>query len=263
MHACPQRPLRALAIAITAVAMLPSAITTTAAAGEATGTPPALESAVNQVPVTEPGMPLDISWSVDIASRYSWQGFNYSDGQPVVQPGLSFGVGGFTGSIWFNHDIERGRPDEFDGSLSYGWETGPLSLAAGYTCYRYPHREGWSPTQEIGADVSADLAFSPSAALRYDVDAGRGFYGSAGVSRDLAAAPLSLTLGTTVFYHHGYYGQTGIPSVEFDLGTGFGLGGVTVSPSLSRFETWENGDFTGDGAIEPSWVWSLSVGGGH
>jgi len=204
---------------------------------------------------------LNMAWSLDFVSRYCFQGFDYSDGQPVLQPTLSLGYGGASGTLWFNHDLDLRRSDEFDWSIQYEESVGRLSVAGGYMYVRYPHRDGWAPSQEFYSDLSAELPLSPSLSIHRDFDAGKGWYLTAGASHPLIAAPLPLTLDSRLFYERHYYSMSGIPSAELRLGTEVRLGRMTVSPGVSRFQTWENGDFRGAAALDPAWVFSLSLGG--
>lgn len=202
-----------------------------------------------------------MSWSLDFASRYSFQGVNYSNNDPVMQPSLSIGYGGVSGSFWFNHDLHRQRSDEYDFSLEYSHDVGRFGLAGGYTALRYPHREGWSPSAEFYVDCDIDAALSPSLSVHDDIDAGRGVYLTAGASHDLFAKPVPLSLGADLFYQEHYYDTTGFPALQASLGTTFALWKIRLSPAVSRFFTWANGSFRGANAIAPAWVTTLSVGG--
>ena len=53
----------------------------------------------------EPASILSASWDVTIASKYLFQGIDYSEAKPVIQPEAILTVKGFSAILWFNHDL--------------------------------------------------------------------------------------------------------------------------------------------------------------
>jgi hypothetical protein len=101
--------------------------------------------------------------------------------------------------------------------------------------------------------------------VHYDFDAGMGSYSTLGVSHGFERKAGTLTLGANLFYQDHYYGLTGFPSTEWNVhferalhGTA-PFGGTTITPSISRFVTWKNGDFRDENEVASNWLFSLSL----
>ena len=90
----------------------------------------------------EPASILSAGWDVTIASKYLFQGIDYSEGKPVIQPEAILTVKGFSAILWFNHDLQTSKSNEFDLNLQYDIERENLTLTTGYAHLNYPHRDG-------------------------------------------------------------------------------------------------------------------------
>jgi hypothetical protein len=121
---------------------------------------------------------------------------------------------------------------------------------------RYPNREGWAPSQELFADMSLEAPLSPTLSIHGDIDAGDGIYATLGLTQPIAGV---LSAATNVFYQNHYYGMTGVPSVELKMSGAFNYAGMTLTPSLSRFATTDNGDFAEEARIPSGWLFSVNV----
>jgi len=110
----------------------------------------------------DPAAPVfSVSWDATMATRYVFQGFDYSNSNPVVQPELILNVKDFSGTVWFNQDLETGLADEFDFNFKYVRTVCDFSVAAGYTRSVYPHREeGCFVTLENGGFRDANAVAS-------------------------------------------------------------------------------------------------------
>ena len=97
----------------------------------------------------EPPSTFSIGWDVTLASKYLFQGIDYSDGKPVVQPEVILTVKDFSAIIWFNHNLDTGKSNEFDLYLQYDLEREDFTLTTGYAHYNYPHRKDWDPNEEV------------------------------------------------------------------------------------------------------------------
>lgn len=206
--------------------------------------------------------PFSASWSITMASRYIFQGFDYSDGKAVMNPALDLVTGPVTAKVWANHNLDSGLFDEFDFSLVHERSAKHLSFAAGYTYLSYPNREGWDPSQEFFIDLSHDGMLNPSLSVHYDFDAGTGTYSTLRLSHSFETRAGTASLGTNLFYQGSYYGMSGIPSLEGNVNFSHSFGRFSVTPSISRFLTWENGDFRAANALPAEWLFSLQVGHG-
>ncbi len=165
--------------------------------------------------------PIDASASAGLFSKYVWRGMIVTD-DPVLQPDLSVSVMGFGADIWGNMDLTDyhrtsedpdglgGQFYEMDYSLSYGVSLPLLKLGAGLIYYDFPNTHD-SATTELYISAAADVLFSPSVAMYYDVDeidggylqlaAGYAVEMSPGTDLDLAA---SLGYGSAD-YVQGYF----------------------------------------------------------
>jgi uncharacterized protein (TIGR02001 family) len=203
---------------------------------------------------------VSLSGKVSLASRYLFQGIDYSNGNPVVQPELSVGYRGFSVTSWANLDLDARHINELDWSLAYAWERDALSLTPGYIYYQYPNRD-WDSSQEVYLDLSYATFLDLFLSTHYDFDAGDGAYWTLGFSHSVEDPQGTLQLGSNLFYQRQYYDETGIPSLEFVVKHRSLIHGYLVTPSVSYFATWNNGDFQGPSAVPSRWFVSLTVGG--
>jgi hypothetical protein len=206
--------------------------------------------------------PWSASWDVTFASKYLFEGLDYSAGKPVLQPEVVWGYRGFSATVWANHDLDLAQTNEFDFAVQYAKDFKTWSWNAGYTYLRYPHRAGWTPSQEVVGGVSWNGLLSPSLSVHYDFDAGKGGYGILGLSRTWETSPVPITLGVEGYYHYRYYGVNGCPSVAFKGETSRDIGPITFTPSVSYYATRPNRDFRGEAGVPSSWLFSLNVSQG-
>ncbi len=199
------------------------------------------------------------TWSLSLASRYLFQGIDYSDGRAVLNPELGVTVGPISAKLWGNHDLDQNVSNEHDFSVYRDWSLPKLSLTTGYTYLWYPHREGWDPSQELYVDISREGVLNPSLSVHYDFDSGKGTYTTFGVSHGFERPIGTISVGTNLFYQNGYYDQTGIPSIEWNMNLSRSFGKFSVTPSVSRFLAWENGYFRDENAVKSAWLFSLSL----
>jgi hypothetical protein len=209
-----------------------------------------------------PAIPFTFNWDVTLASKYLFQGIDYSNGEPVLQPQLAAGYGNLSAAVWFNHDLDQTHTNEYDVTLAYSWSVSSLSVGAGYMYLTYPHREGWDPSQEVLLDLALDRPLSPSLSFHYDFDAGKGSYSTFGLSHELPIAFQPVGLSASLYYQNNYYEATGFPALELNAGVERAVGPFTVTPSVSRVLTWENGDFRDDLASPSTWLFAVNVAQG-
>jgi hypothetical protein len=196
-----------------------------------------------------------LSYDAMVASRYLFQGLDYSEGNTVVQPNLTTTFGPFTLGAWGNVQTDTEALNEIDLSFKYTRAFGRWSVSPGYMLLRYPNRD-WDPSQELTLDLAWSVPLQPTLSYHYDFDAGRGSYTTLGVSRTLKAP---LTLAVNGFYQNEYYEMSGFPSLEIKATAPFSAGPLTVTPSLSRFTTWGNGDFVDAAGIPSVWLFAVDV----
>ncbi len=199
---------------------------------------------------------VSFSGDMTLASRYLFQGLDYSDGRAVLQPNVNLGHGPFTANVWANYQVNIGELNEVDLSLKVGKSFGVLSAAAGYMNLQYPNRPDWDPSQEIFTELAVETALSPTLSMHYDFDAGQGSYTTLGISQSVGS---SVTVASNLFYQSQYYELTGFPAAEFKVSASRRFGAYTLTPAVSYFATWANGDFRGDSAVPSNWLFGANV----
>ena len=210
-------------------------------------------------PESRPESPFAASGSFTFASRYLFQGNDYSEGKPVFNPQADVSAGPLSARLWVNHDLNQGVSNEFDLSLLHEWAIGKSSLTTGYTYLWYPHREGWAPSQELYLEFSREGVLNPALSVHYDFDAGEGTYSTFGLSHSVESRAGTVSLGANLFYQGHYYGASGFPSTEWNLHFEKSFSRMKVTPSVSRFVTWPNGDFRDENSVKSAWVFSFQV----
>ena len=208
----------------------------------------------------EPSSPLSASGSMSFASPYLFQGNDYSNGKPVLNPEVDLSAGPIGAKLWVNHDLDLRVSNEFDFSLLHEWKTKKFSFTTGYTYLWYPHRDGWDPSQEFYLEASRDGALNPSLSIHYDFDAGMGTYTTFGLSHGFERPIGTFTFGANLFYQGHYYGLSGFPSTEWNVHYEKSFHHNTLTPSVSRFVTWTNGDFRDGNAVKSAWLFAFQVG---
>ncbi|MDD5434710.1 MAG: hypothetical protein PH343_04710 [Nitrospira sp.] len=203
--------------------------------------------------------PFHIGLDVTVASKYIWQGLDYSNGKPVTQPELSVTYKDLSATVWLNYDMDTKEWNEMDIILKYSKELGNVSISGGYSHYNYPHRTGWEPSQDIFIDVSSKSLLNPSLSVHYDFGAGDGLYYSAGIGHDLETILGTLSLASTLHYHDNYYNSSGFPSAELQISDAYTKGSMTITPAISYFVTWDNTDYVGLGNTA---VYSMNIAWG-
>lgn len=130
------------------------------------------------------------------ASKYLWRGQRLTD-EPVLQPAMTLGIGGFSFNAWGNMDLTdinpglvtgdmQGRFSEIDYTFSYDYSFTDVSVGGGVIFYTFPDR--FFTTTEIYGGVTFDsVPVSPSVTVYVDVDETTFGGGSAGMYLLLAA----------------------------------------------------------------------------
>ena len=198
--------------------------------------------------------------TLDAAGKYIWRGQALTD-DPVFQPGVSIGVGGFTASIWGNMDLtdhkqgpgtpsEKGQFTEIDYALDYSGEAYGFGYSLGLIYYDFPHLTNDAGTTEIYGGLSKDMFLNPSITLYYDIDDINGAYISGGIGHTIEeifslgeGLPVNLDLSASLGwgssgYTSSYWGAPATSSALNDLvlsaALPFDLGnGLSVTPFLT------------------------------
>jgi hypothetical protein len=168
------------------------------------------------------------------------------------------GYGSWSSKLWFNQDLELAEVRELDFLAGYARPLHGLDLAVGYTRLTFPNTEAAS-SQELTFLMERAGAVTSSLDVHWDFDAGRGVYSTFGLSGDLPTPLKPVNLAVEVHHQSSYFDATGIPCMGVTLGIEHGIGGVTVTPAVSRFMSWENATFRGASMVPASWLVSLGV----
>ena len=195
----------------------------------------------------------DLQVAADFFSKCIWRGQNLDD-DPVLQPSIGAGYGGFTATIWGNLELTNINCNssdlfEIDYSLDYsaavpGIEGIGYSLGVIY--YDFPGT-ATPDTTEIYWGLSFDLPLSPSVTIYHDVDEAEGSYVSLAVGHSTekivelgpdvpVGAEISASLGwASASYNKYYWGTDQIKLNDLALSVSFpvALGDWTLTPSLN------------------------------
>lgn len=174
--------------------------------------------------------PYEVTFSVEMASTYYWRGFNLTDDNWVVQPGIQarHSASGLGFSVWSSHALGdrriTGDADEVDLTMEWIRRLGRhLEVAAGGTLYAYPRWNGeneWS--RELFAGLSLPEVFlAPSATYYHDFDQGDGGYLAVSGSHAFRRFELSVESG---FSFHQYTERSGFNDLVAELSCGFDVG---------------------------------------
>ncbi len=178
--------------------------------------------------IKKPDWAPDISAEVAFETKYICRGQNLGD-DPVIQPGGSIILKGFTFSVWGNFDTgDTDRLTEWDYIFDYTFNIGelreklatgggifkfmdPLSVSAGYTYYTFPtveHDEkGAHDSHEFYIGASYDTLFQPFITYYYDFDTGAGSYLEFGGGHTFQLpGNIALNLGIITGYNAGQWG---------------------------------------------------------
>jgi len=200
-----------------------------------------------------------IEWGMTYASKYLFQGgFDYSDGEPVVQPQATTGWNGLSLQVWSNWDQARREVNELDVTIQHDWQRGLASGAIGMAYLQYPRRD-WVATWEVVGTVAFETFLEPTLDLHWDVGEGDGAYWTAGLSRELSVPNGSLSVATKLYGLEHYYGVSGITALEAAVSASGEWAGLSFEPSLQRQWTWENRDVVGENRTHPGWLLALTV----
>lgn len=250
---------RALVSMLGIILILGSAACAFGSPPPASQNPPSIPSPQATETPEPPESPISLSGSMSFASRYLFQGIDYSAGKPVLNPEADLNWGPIGAKLWVNHDLDLRVSNEYDFSILHEWKAKKLSFTTGYTYLWYPHRDGWIPSQELYLETSREGFLNPSLSVHYDFDAGMGSYSTFGLSHGFERKAGTFTVGTNLFYQDHYYELTGFPSNEWNVKFEKTIRHATVTPSVSRFVTWGNGDFRDENAVRSAWLFSFTV----
>jgi len=197
----------------------------------------------------------DVTFGVaaDLFSKYVWRGQNVIDDW-VLQPSISLGYKGLTGSIWGNADltgdaVDRGEFNEIDYAVDYshtipGQEV--LGFSVGLIYYDFPNT-AFEATSELYGGLSADVAFSPAVRWYHDFDEADGSYVQFSVGhtiekiqewRDDCYCDLQMgaSIGyATANYNDFYFGvdDDALNDLTLSAGLPFCIGALTIRPSIA------------------------------
>lgn len=197
------------------------------------------------------GVTVDVA--ADLFGKYVWRGQNIIDDW-VVQPSVSAGYKGLSGSIWGNMDltgetVDDGEFTEVDYSLDYsnmfpGQDV--LGYSVGVIYYDFPHAHS-DATSEVYTGLTASVPLSPTIRAYYDFDEIDGTYVQLSVGHTIekvtqwrrdcycdAQVGASLGYGTSG-YNNGYFGvdEGALNDLTLTAGLPFCIGKWSIRPSVA------------------------------
>lgn len=218
------------------------------------------------------GDDLTVGVAADFFSQYVWRGQNVVD-DGVIQPDVSVGYKGFTGSIWANADttgdvVDDWEFNEIDYAVDYsnavpGQEA--LEFSVGLIYYDFPNT-AFDATSEFYAGLSADVPFSPAVRWYYDFDEASGSYIQFSIGHTIekikewredcycgVQAGASVGYGTAG-YNEFYFGADdgALNDLTLSAGLPFCIGSLTILPSIA-YSTMLDDDVRGPDNSDNLW----------
>jgi hypothetical protein len=199
---------------------------------------------------------LSVDLGVDVLSDYVFRGQNLFDGlsiQPAASAAYSLGeLGTIGGSFWAHFSAEDDSPPEgfteIDWTVDYEISIDILTLGAGGIFYTFPSGDdAIANTQEFYVSAAVDTLLSPSLTYYRDVDEFKTHYFEFGIEHGIEGADWNLTPSLTFGFAASaerVYKDNGLEFVALGLGSDFGAGPLTVTPSLTMI--FEVDDTTDD-----------------
>jgi len=196
---------------------------------------------------------VSIGVTADVFSKYVWRGQNIVDDW-VLQPGVSIGYKGLTGSIWGNMDLHGETVDnweltELDYSVDYS-NTFPGQKTLGYSVgviyYDFLNTEA-DATGEVYGGLTASVPLSPAIRAYYDFDEIDGTYVQLSAGHTIekitqwredcyCGGQVGVSLGYgSCGYNEGYFGMDdgGFNDLTFTASLPLCLGKWTIRPSVA------------------------------
>jgi len=167
----------------------------------------------------------DVLLDVAFETKYIWRGQTMVD-DPVIQPGGSIELHGFTFSVWGNYDAsDLDRFTEWDYIFDYTFNIGEvrekfamdendlefvdrLTLSGGYIFYTFPHLDSDAfNSHEFYIGASYDVLLQPFVTYYLDFDSGAGSFLEFGLGHTFEfPAGINADLGITAGYNAGQWG---------------------------------------------------------
>ena len=198
------------------------------ATSSGTGTPALQTPATTAQDVPQPATEPEWRWrfvtvgaDLTLTSAFVWRGFVLHD-NPCLQPDLWVTLGDLTVTSWVN--VRSGVADdnnvnEHDFTIDYSRDVRRLTLAAGYTNYRFFGNASGN-SNEFYAGVRADLILQPGVQVFRDVGEGTGTYVSFSAQHEWPiGGRITGTAQAAVGYNdHLYIDGSGFSDVAITLG---------------------------------------------
>lgn len=216
---------------------------------------------------------VSVGVAADFFSKYVWRGQNVVDDW-VVQPSVSLGYKGLTGSIWGNVDmtgdlVDSWEINEIDYAIDYsntipGQEV--FGYSVGYIYYDFPNT-GWDTTNEFYGGLSADVFLAPAVKWFYDFDEANGSYILFSIGHTIEKiaswgedSSCDLALGASVAYasdgyNDFYFGVNdgALNDLTISLGVPFTFGSLTIKPSVAYSSMLNDDIRTATGKSDNFW----------
>ncbi len=195
---------------------------------------------------------VNVDLTADFFGKYIWRGQNLTD-EPVFQPGITIGYGGFSGGVWGNMDMtgengESGEFTELDYFGGYSFEiTEVITAEVGAINYHFPSVV--PDTTELYWSIGLDMTLSPSVTVYHDIDSADGTYVNLGIGHtvELGSEMPGLELGAGLgwgssSYNEFYWGvdDSALNDLALNASLPFRVGSFTIAPSVNYVTLLDN-----------------------
>lgn len=191
--------------------------------------------------LSEKGVEIEVSASMDFYNKYVWRGFLLDDDM-VLQPGVTISSNGFEGGFWGSWDLQGEDAldsNEVDGWIGYSFDAGflgesfeKLSFSVGNTWYDFPTADLYTMEYYIG--IAVDTFLSPY--LTWVVDYGDEDQGGADGNYIMGGIGHSFTLNED----YGIALELGLEGGYNDNAFIDGIGGYVLSNVALALPLTEN-----------------------
>lgn len=191
--------------------------------------------------------PWSVDTSVGLYSSYMWRGFRLYDGlsiQPSVTGSVDTGYGTLSANGWMHltgdsHKRSE-RFTEFDGTLKYENQFGPVTIGAGHIWYVYSdYGDGTENpnSEEFFGTVAVDVPLTPTLTVYEDYDLTDSQFYELAVSHEFAVFGDETAITPYASFgfasNGGGYKKEGLEEVTIGASTSLPFGPLSFDPTVN------------------------------
>lgn len=211
-------------------------------------------SAYGDEEVTEDGSPFTASLSTSLYSDYMFRGFNLYDGaaiQPSITGAYDTGHGIISGNVFAHFSAEGDRQEEkfteFDFTIDYTYQLGPVVFNAGHIWYTFPINDQLEASEEFftaivldDTKVNSPISLTPTLSFYQDYDVYDYQYYELNLSHKIVSGTEGSQWNVTPYISFGFasnadkvYADNGFVQSTFGLSTTLKAADLSFIPSLN------------------------------